>query len=239
MMSVKVINEIRIPQSNGSCLCYTIQRLAPQHLSAVVDLQQQARRHAAENDAIFMERPTDILAACLADEGVAVGAFVADQLVAFRLLYYPGKFNQGEYAGLPPEEWNKVVHLEIGVVHPLHRGHALQRRLTAQVLAEADDLRCKRYLCSVVSPQNYPSIKDKLVVGMPVVRLLELPGGHWRYIFCRDRMKPAQFDEVAAISVSVNDRERQLQLLSQGYQGFRIEKLSHDTVLWYGMPQRQ
>ena len=236
-MQVKVIEEIRIPRSDGGTMFCTIRRLTPQHLTAVIDLQQQELQSMATKD-VFLGRPHDILAACLDDEGVTVGVFADDRLVAFRMLYYPGRFNQGEFAGLPVGEWDKVAHLEVAVVHPLYRGYGLMRRMASPLLDEADDLRGKRYLCSVVSPQNYPSIKDKLVLGVPVIRLIELAGGHWRYIFCQDRLKPAQFDEAAAIAVSVNDRERQFLLLEQGYQGFQIEKLRHDTVLWYGVPQR-
>lgn len=216
--------------------CYEVRRLESDNLAAVIALQEYVIDHLTDKD-MFLGRPHHILAQCLGACGVAVGAYFVGELIAFRMIYYPGEFNQGEYAGLPAAVWEHVAHVEVEAVHPQHRGNALQRRLAVPLLAAAGDLQGKRYLCSVVSPQNYPSIKDKLLLGLPVVRLVELPGNHWRYIFCRDRLNPAAFDSTAAVAVPVGDRQQQLGLLAQGYQGFQIEKAGDTSVIWFGVPR--
>ena len=215
---------------------YEVRRLEPDSLGDVITLQEYVLDHLTDKD-LFLGRPHHILAQCLGECGVAVGAYFAGELIAFRMIYYPGECNQGEYAGLPVAVWEHVAHVEVEAVHPQHRGNALQRRLAAPLLAAAGDLRGKRYLCSVVSPQNYPSIKDKLLLGLPVVRLLELPGNHWRYIFCRDRWNPAAFDSAAAVVVAAGDRQRQQELLAQGYQGFQIQKSGDTSVIRFGVPR--
>ena len=100
---------------------YEVRRLESGSLAAVIALQEYVIDQLTDKD-MFLGRPHHILAQCLGAYGVAVGAYFAGELVAFRMIYYPGEFNQGEYAGLPVAAWEHVAHVEVEAVHPQHRG---------------------------------------------------------------------------------------------------------------------
>jgi len=232
-MKTVLASGVLVRQDDKSQSEYHIRRLEANDFKEVCRLQQLVLDSLEDKDC-FLGRPHGIVWECLQDRGSAIGIYVRENLIAYRMLYYPGSFNLGDLAGLPSTEWSKVAHLEVEAVHPMYRGNGLQQLMGAPLLALAGDMRGKRYLCSVVSPKNYPSIKDKLALGLSIVNLITLPGGSWRFVFCQDRLRKVDIDLNSVIKVAAEEREIQLELLAQGYIGFCIEKSQNGFKICFG-----
>ncbi|MBL5770927.1 GNAT family N-acetyltransferase [Heyndrickxia sporothermodurans] len=165
-------------------------------------------------------------------KGLMVGAFVNEQLIAFRALLIP--VIDSEHLGydirLAEEELSSVVYQEISIVHPQYRGNHLQQILAKIIMNELSKLNGKySYICCTVAPFNIPSLKDKFSQGMEIASLKEKYGGRLRYVFVKKLV-----DENKAwtkkVTLNMNDTASQQKLLSQGWRGIRMEK--RDNGIW-------
>lgn len=198
---------------------FSVRRLGIEDIAAIENVQQDVIA-ALEDKKILQPLSLEELQFILGDHGVMVGAFVGEELIAFRALLEPplDEEHLGRDAGLVEHELARAAYQEISAVHPNYRGYGLQRTLAQVVMQELDRARFD-YICATVMPFNIASLKDKFAQGMRVVALKLKYGGKLRYVFMKDlREENARlFNETARIQMA--DTEAQQALLKDGWLG--------------------
>lgn len=155
----------------------------------------------------------------LSGNGLMIGVYVEDELIAFRALLEPmiDEEHLGRDCGIPEEELPRVLYQEISNVSPRFRGYGLQKKM-AKIIMEQIDLSRFEYICSTVKPLNIPSLKDKFSQGLMVAGLKVKYGDKLRYIFYKKLNAEAPtFSELRALLMS--DTTGQQQLLKEGFFG--------------------
>ncbi|WP_346355609.1 hypothetical protein [Azotosporobacter soli] len=210
---------------DGLSYSYEMKQIGLEQLTQVQALHNEVIDSLPDAD-LCWRFPLDHLTRYLGEDGVTVGVFVAERLVGFRVLYFAGERddNPGLDLGLAPEELAQVAHLPLSNVHPDYTGNGLQKTMTLYAVAIAEHMRPFYYLCSNVSPKNYPSMAEKFAIGMRVAALKVKYGAFWRYVFCRDMRQAWKVNEESALLVESEDCARQTELLAQGYCGVRLER---------------
>ena len=114
---------------------FAMRLLGPEHFAAVVGVQE-ALTAALQNPSLYYPNPPELLRLCLGEQGLTIGTFVANRLIGFRSILYPGarEDNLGRDIGLSANDLNLVAHLERTVVLPDYRGNRLQMRMTAHAI---------------------------------------------------------------------------------------------------------
>lgn len=201
---------------------FSVRRLSIVDIAAIENVQQDVIT-ALEDKKILQPLTLEELQFLLGDHGVMVGAFVGEELIAFRALLEPPLDDEhlGRDAGLAEHVLPRVAYQEISAVHPNYRGYGLQRTLAQVVMQELDRTRFD-YICATVMPFNIASLKDKFAQGMRVVALKLKYGGKLRYVFMKDlrEEKERPFNETARIQMA--DTEAQQALLKDGWLGVRM-----------------
>ena len=158
----------------------------------------------------------------LGDNGVMLGAFHENQLIACRALLKPDP-NEDEHLGIDAgaSDLTRVLYQEVSFVHPAYRGQGLQKKLGARIMKCVDGADFD-VVCATVKPFNIASLKDKFSQGMHVVALKLKYGGKLRYVFAKKLHTEISVSE-DAIVVEMGDTEKQQVLLSQGYVGTNLQ----------------
>ena len=187
---------------------------------------------ALENPAILQPLSDKELLNILNGNGVMIGVFVAERLVAFRALLKP-QVNEDEHLGadIGATDFSRVLYQEISNVHPEFRGHSLQKLMAGWIMDEID-LAHFDWICATVMPYNIASLKDKFAQGMYVYALKLKYGGKLRYVFGKDLRNPREFTG-ASIRVTMGDTEQQQQLLADGFVGVAMEQVDSDWLVEY------
>ncbi|KYC84243.1 hypothetical protein B4102_0974 [Heyndrickxia sporothermodurans] len=210
---------------------YKVSRLTSSHIEQILLLQNLVVASLEDKESLqpLTQQEFEYI---LDGKGLMVGAFVIEQLIAFRALLIP--VIDSEHLGydirLAEEELSSVVYQEISIVHPQYRGNHLQQILAKIIMNELSKLNGKySYICCTVAPFNIPSLKDKFSQGMEIASLKEKYGGRLRYVFVKKLV-----DENKAwtkkVTLNMNDTASQQKLLSQGWRGIRMEK--RDNGIW-------
>jgi hypothetical protein len=189
----------------------------------------------------------------LEGNGFMMGAYVADELIAFRALLVPplDEEHLGRDLGLAEIELPKVIYQEISNVLPAYRGNGLQKTLSTLIMQELGRQKHPyRYICCTVAPFNIPSLKDKFAQGMQIGALKEKYGGRQRYIFVKDLEEveggleerkeegtkalgpTSAWREITAIQM--NDITAQKEKLAQGWRGMQMEESQGTMWVHYG-----
>lgn len=171
----------------------------------------------------------------LNDDGLMIGVFANDELIAFRALVCPQIDDEhlGYDCGIPEEKLSRVLYQEISNVSPDYRGYNLQKKMAKWIMDEID-LERYDYVCSTVQPLNIPSLKDKFSQNLLVKALKIKYVDKLRYVFFKDLQNPQpQYTEKK--SVLMSDTEAQQAVLKDGYVGTSME-LVEDT--WYVVYER-
>ncbi|MFJ3390443.1 GNAT family N-acetyltransferase [Lysinibacillus sp. NPDC086135] len=188
------------------------------HLQEIENLQLVVYQSLADQS-VLQPLSTEEFDYILSGNGMMIGAYVGDELIAFRALLNPPVDGEhlGYDCGIAEDEFHKVLYQEISNVSPTYRGYGLQKTL-AQVVMGHIDLEKYDYVCSTVKPYNIPSLKDKFFQGLVVKGLKIKYVDKLRYIFYKDlRQELSTFTEKKTISM--DDTVGQQQLLKQGYIG--------------------
>lgn len=161
--------------------------------------------------------------------GLMIGVYDDEQLVAFRALLKPDPL-EDEHLGadVKATDFTRVLYQEVSVVHPRMRGMRLQQKMGAFIM-EQIDMSAYDWVCATVMPFNIASMKDKLAQGL-FIRALKLKyGGKLRYIFGKQlNADERRFSEQHIVAMA--DTEQQQALLQQGYIGTAVT-LTDDV--WY------
>ncbi|BCC45004.1 hypothetical protein bcgnr5378_30990 [Bacillus cereus] len=173
----------------------------------------------------------------LEGNGMMIGAFIGNELIAFRALLVPPIDDEhlGLDIGIAESELHRVIYQEISNVHPNCRGNGMQKILAKVIMDELQKEDSKYdYVCCTVAPFNIPSLKDKFAQGMEIAALKEKYGGSMRYVFVKELRGVKERDWTDIKSVPMNNAGGQQALLSEGYRGFEMEKTADTFIVKFG-----
>ncbi len=198
----------------------------------VIQALQQDVCAALEDPNILQPLSEAELVHILRGNGVMLGVFVEERLVAFRALLKP-EVNEEEHLGLDvgAADLSKVLYQEISNVHPDYRGHGLQKLMAGWIMKEVDMTQFD-WVCATVMPYNIASLKDKFAQGMYVYALKLKYGGKLRYVFGKHLYTPCSLGK-QQVTVAMGDTETQQQLLEAGFIGTSMEPAGDDWLVVY------
>ncbi|RUL52082.1 GNAT family N-acetyltransferase [Lysinibacillus antri] len=212
---------------------YSVYVLGKTHLPEVLALQDIVCEALPNKDILqpLSEEEFDFI---LSGNGIMIGAFHDEKLIAFRALLIPpiDEDHLGYDIGLVDEaDLKRVLYQEISSVDPNYRGYGLQKTL-AKVIMQQIDTNAFDYLATTVMPYNIASLKDKFSQGFYTVALKYIYGGKLRYVFALDLRKQPQYED-ETVTISMGDVEAQQKLLSEGFIGVEMKQLAEDWVVEY------
>ncbi|OSX53806.1 N-acetyltransferase [Anoxybacillus ayderensis] len=221
-----------LKQSNES---FFVSRLYTEHLSDILSLQQFVVDQLEQKD-ILQPLTEEEYAYILQGNGLMLGAFTNNQLIAFRALLFPSidEEHLGLDIGLSKEELKDVIYQEISIVHPKARGNGLQQTLATFIMDELERTnKPYKYICCTVAPFNIPSLKDKFAQGMEIAALKQKYGHRLRYIFVKTRSKINRTWH-EHVSLRMDDIPGQQTLLANGWRGIALEQRNHEYWILFG-----
>ncbi|MCP1122127.1 GNAT family N-acetyltransferase [Bacillus sp. 3103sda1] len=162
----------------------------------------------------------------LTGNGLMIGAFIDEQLIAFRALLVPpiDEEHLGFDIGLQGEELERVIYQEVSNVHPTYQGNGLQKILAKVIMEQLKQVDHKyEYVCCTVAPFNIPSLKDKFAQGMEIAALKEKYSDRLRYVFVKELQNERTKEWTNIEKLLMNDIAGQKKLLAEGYRGYEME----------------
>lgn len=232
------IFEGTIKRKNQVEQSFNVQILTMDHLPDILFVQDQIILSLKDKE-ILQPLSKQEFQYILNGNGLMLGAFVEDTLIAFRALLVPqiDEEHLGLDIGLKVEELQQVIYQEISNVLPEYRGNQLQKTLAILIMQELSQQQHEyRYVCCTVSTFNTPSLKDKFVQGMEILALKEKYGGLMRYIFVKDLQEVNSPIWNQVTFIQMDDIEAQQEKLAEGWRGFQLE--DRDGVQWINFGRR-
>lgn len=167
---------------DGTTRLFRMLPLGPRNRDALLALQRNA-----VGGLMHPLAPAE-LDAMLGGGGCVLGGFAEGRLSAFLAIDFPGRDarNLGRDYGLREEDLDHALHFAGVLVHPDLRGNRLHRRLIETAARTLLTPERHRYWFATVRPENVPSVRGMLSVGMRVFDRLSRHDGHDRLLFARD-----------------------------------------------------
>ncbi|PEZ84940.1 N-acetyltransferase [Bacillus cereus] len=218
-----VLYEGTLKQNNDP---FHVTLLSLEHMEQILSLQNVVVE-ALEDKGRLQPLSLEEFQYILEGNGMMIGAFIKNELIAFRALLVPPIDDEhlGLDIGLSENELHRVIYQEISNVHPNCRGNGMQKILATVIMDELQKEDSKYdYVCCTVAPFNIPSLKDKFAQGMEIAALKEKYGGSMRYVFVKELRGDKENDWVDIKTVPMSDFDGQKKLLAEGYRGHKIEK---------------
>ncbi|MEC3858558.1 GNAT family N-acetyltransferase [Bacillus sp. WOD8 KX774193] len=228
-----VLYEGRLKQNNE---LFHVTLLSLEHIEQIL-LLQNVVVEALEDKSRLQPLSQEEFQYILEGNGMMIGAFIENELIAFRALLVPPIDDEhlGLDIGLPESELHRVIYQEISNVHPNWRGNGMQKILATLIMDELQKEDSKYdYVCCTVAPFNIPSLKDKFAQGMKIAALKEKYGGSMRYVFVKELREDNERDWTEIENVLMSDAGGQQALLSEGYRGYKMGKVDEDFVVKFG-----
>ncbi|MHC2834619.1 GNAT family N-acetyltransferase [Bacillus sp. F9_6S_D1_P_5] len=228
-----VLYEGKLKQNNDS---FHVTLLSLEHIEQILSLQNVVVE-ALEDKSRLQPLSLEEFQYILEGNGMMIGAFIENELIAFRALLVPpiDEEHLGLDIGLPESELHRVIYQEISNVHPNCRGNGMQKILATVIMNELQKEDSKYdYVCCTVAPFNIPSLKDKFAQGMEIAALKEKYGGSMRYVFVKELRGNIEKNWMDVRSVPMSDAGGQQALLSDGYRGYEMKKVDGDFVVKFG-----
>lgn len=216
-----VLYEGTLKQNNGS---FHVTLLSLEHSEQILSLQNVVVE-ALEDKSRLQPLSLEEFQYILEGNGMMIGAFIENELIAFRALLVPPIDDEhlGLDIGLPERELHRVIYQEISNVHPNCRGNGMQKILATVIMDELQKEDGKYdYVCCTVAPFNIPSLKDKFAQGMEITALKEKYGGSMRYVFVKELRETEEKQQDVIQVVAMNDFDKQRALLESGYHGYEM-----------------
>ena len=200
---------------------YDVQKLTLAHIPQLQVLQQQVI-DALPDKTMLQPLDESELRFILEGNGVMIGLFADEQLIAFRALLEPPIDDEHLGRDIGHANLDEVLYQEISHVHPDHRGQGLQQQMAQHIMQYVDTNKYK-IVCATVMPFNIASLKDKFAQRMHVAALKLKYGGKLRYVFAKSLVEEAAWEN-DGIAIHMGDTEGQQQLLRDGYFGVSMER---------------
>lgn len=206
----------------------------PLHLHELPQIKvlQQIVYDDLQDKTILQPLSDDELRNILNGNGMMIGVFVEEQLIAMRALLHP-PIDDPEHLGFDVEavDLTRVLYQEVSIVHPAYRGYGLQKILARLIMTQVDEADYD-WLCATVKPFNIASLKDKLVQNMKIRALKYKYGGKLRYVLAKPFTEILEVgDEVKVIAMQ--QVEEQQQALQDGFVGTAIEQCGEQWFVHY------
>ncbi|PFP80190.1 N-acetyltransferase [Bacillus thuringiensis] len=228
-----VLYEGTLKQNNES---FHVTLLSLEHIEQILSLQNIVVE-ALEDKSRLQPLSQEEFQYILEGNGMMIGAFIENELIAFRALLVPPIDDEhlGLDIGLPESELHRIIYQEISNVHPNCRGNGMQKILANVIMDELQKEDSKYdYVCCTVAPFNIPSLKDKFAQGMEIAALKEKYGGSMRYVFVKELREDTEKDWIDVQSILMSDTSGQRALLSEGYRGYEMEKTADTFIVKFG-----
>lgn len=213
--------------SRSRALEYSIACLNKKHLPLVMQLQEVIVQNLTRRD-LLQSFSYDFMKRHMGPQGVVLGVFVKEQLVAFRNLYFPdpwdAEWNLGMDLGLPEEKLVNVANLQMVCVHPRFRGNSLALKMNRVSLGLLRERGTHHHICATVSPYNIWNIPVLLSCGFRVAKLKNKYGGKVRYIVHQNLRTPLHFNDETAVHVRLNNLAAQRKWFDAGFCGVALNK---------------
>ncbi|MGG0302857.1 GNAT family N-acetyltransferase [Bacillus albus] len=210
--------------------------LSLEHMEQILSLQNVVVE-ALEDKSRLQPLSLEEFQYILEGNGMMIGAFIENELIAFRALLVPpiDEEHLGLDIGIPESELHRVIYQEISNVHPNCRGNGMQKILATVIMDELQkEDRQYDYVCCTVAPFNIPSLKDKFAQGMEIAALKEKYGGSMRYVLVKELRENIEKNWMDVRSVPMSDAGGQQALLSDGYRGYEMKNVDGDLVVKFG-----
>jgi hypothetical protein len=228
-----ILYEGKLKQNNDP---FHVTLLSREHIEQILSLQNVVVE-ALEDQGRLQPLSLEEFQYILEGNGMMIGAFIENELIAFRALLVPPIDDEhlGLDIGLPKSQLHRVIYQEISNVHPNCRGNGMQKILAAVIMDELQKEDSQYdYVCCTVAPFNIPSLKDKFAQEMEIAVLKEKYGGSMRYVFVKELRGDKERDWTDVKDVPMSDAGGQQALLSEGYRGYEMEKVDGDFVVKFG-----
>ncbi|HDX9588675.1 TPA: GNAT family N-acetyltransferase [Bacillus pseudomycoides] len=215
---------------------FKVATLSPEHIEQILFVQDEVIE-ALENKENLQPLTVEEFKNILSGNGLMIGAFVGEQLIAFRALLVPplDEDHLGLDIGLTGEELKRVIYQEVSNVHPTFQGNGLQKILAKVIMAQLKQSDHNyEYVCCTVAPFNIPSLKDKFAQGMEVAALKKKYSDRLRYVFVKELQGERQREWVNIEKLLMSDIAGQKRLLGDGYRGYEIEEQDGEYWVWFG-----
>lgn len=226
------ISESVLNQNNETCV---VRLLDSDNLPELQRIQHKAKE-VLEDISTLQSLSKEEFSYILEGNGLIIGAYVKEKLIAFRALLIPPIDDQ--HLGYPlglANELEKIIYQEISVVHPAYRGNQLQQKLAYLIMRELEKTpHAFRYVCATVAPRNIPSLKDKFHQGMVVGALKKMYAGKIRYIFVKDLRKTEKQHWIETKVLPISEIGVQQQLLAEGWFGVQLIQSGYQYSVKYG-----
>ncbi|MGE7187155.1 GNAT family N-acetyltransferase [Peribacillus sp. NPDC006672] len=215
---------------------FEVRKLVLEDLFDILQVQEQVVQHLNDKG-VLQPLTKEEFQYILEGNGLMIGAFVCEELIAFRALLAPpiDEEHLGRDIGLTENELSKVIYQEISNVLPAYRGNKLQQTLATLIMKELNKQESPyRYVCCTVAPFNIPSLKDKFAQGMEIAALKEKYGGQMRYVFVKELsvVDASPWQEIQFFEM--NDIAAQQEILAEGWRGFKMEEQEGKQLVFYG-----
>lgn len=204
-----------------------------QHILSLQDVVIEALENKDNLQPLTLEEYEYILTG----NGFMIGAFVEEELIAFRALLAPpiDDDHLGLDIGLQDDDLNRVIYQEISNVHPACRGNGLQKILANVIMEQLKHESSKYdYVCCTVAPFNIPSLKDKFAQGMEIAALKEKYGERLRYVFVKELQSEKIKEWTNIEKLLMRDIAGQKRVLAEGYLGYEMEYRDGEYWVWFG-----
>ncbi len=234
----------RLKRNKGSHLekevSYKMIFLDDGYLRKIMGLQDIIVRGLPDPE-IFWAHPVEYFREIFEVERSVIGVLTEDGLVAYSLIYIPeegkaleGRENLGQDMNLSSEDLRRAAHLQATIVHPDYRGNSLQRRMAEHHLDVLEKKGYEHILCTI-SPKNPFSLKNIMSCGLTIKGLKIKFNGWWRYIMYKNisYISHPIFPCPDGVRIRGSDIEGQIDLLSKGFIGCRMEMVPGDYEVFY------
>ena len=152
----------------------------PSDLEVVLELNQSVYDSLADKSLLRLNS-TEMIASCLAEPNVTMGAWYGDKLVAIGILYVP----QIEDEDLSHYVENAVfpaANQKLYLVDAAYRGQGLQRKII-RLIEDIARQRGFAILCTTIAPHNTFSISNFIAEGYTYSTTVVKYGGLKRNIY--------------------------------------------------------
>lgn len=215
---------------------FKVAPLSFHHIEQILSVQDDVIE-ALENKQNLQPLTLEEFQNILTGNGLMIGAFANEQLIAFRALLIPpiDEEHLGLDIGLQGEELERVIYQEVSSVHPTYRGNGMQKILAKVIMDQLQQTDSKYdYVCCTVAPFNIPSLKDKFAQGMEVAALKEKYSDRLRYVFVKELQSERKKEWVSIEKLLMSDIAGQKKVLAEGYRGYEMEFCGGEYWVWFG-----
>lgn len=206
---------------------YEVRRLSIENIAEIMNLQNNVYQKLIDKSKL--ERLSeDEFTFILSGNGLMIGAYLDDKLIAVRALLDPtdDPHHLGLAIGLEEKDLDKVIYQEVSFVNPDYQGNSLQKIMGNLIMKELNKKdHPYLYVCATVAPDNIPSLKDKFAQQMEIKALVTIYGEKKRYVFAKElRDRGSNKDVIKEVKVNLANVNEVKQYLDLHWVGTLLEQ---------------